>query len=161
MGLPPGGQNPCRKNTWTLFSACCFTVKGYEPANYSGKKTQSHCLRKDKSCWDRMVPTHASPLQHCETVIQTWQRCLSLMPVSKHKYSSWTTLLCHLGATDSGDLAASLSQTSHSFPSPTRATVQTSQAGFWHRHRHAELSTFNIIMNCYCNWRAHSYCELQ
>lgn len=31
---------------------------------------------------------------------------------------------------------------------------------FWHRHRHAELSIFNIILNCNCNWRNCSYCEL-
>lgn len=96
-GSSSSRANSLQKIHMNPLSACCFTVKGYEPANYSGKKPWPHCLRKGRSCWYRTVPTQSSTLQYCETVIRTWQRCLSLIPISKHQYSSWTTLLCPLG----------------------------------------------------------------
>lgn len=70
--------NSLRKTHMIFLSACCITVKGYDPANYSERKTWPHSLHKGRSCWYRKVHTYSTPLWFCERVIQMWQRCLSL-----------------------------------------------------------------------------------
>lgn len=123
--------NSLQKIHINFLSACCFPVKGHDPAKYSDRKTRLYCLHKGSSYGYRTVSTQSIPLMF-------WQGHSNVAEVSKFYNQIWLNTSIHPNfatrvATKFWVSSGPLSQTMHNFPSPTWATVQTSHAGCWHR----------------------------